>query len=244
MKIEIGENEAGQRLDKFSRKWLKDVPLSAIYKGIRKGEIKVNNKKVQEKYFLAVGDIVETGDIESTVKKEKFQRVENKHLKITYEDENMVIVEKWPGILVHSDKKGGSPTLTDVVLSYLHDKGDYVPEKETTFTPAPCNRLDRNTSGVVIFGKSYEGLKLLNEMIRERRIKKYYGTLVKGRIKDGVYEAYISKDEDENISKVFDTPRPNTKKIVMEVMAAWYWHFVDVVWIFVFGTIHLSPYFL
>lgn len=217
MKIEIGTNEAGQRLDKFARKWLKDVPLGAIYRGIRTGQIKVNGKKSKEKYFLLEGDIVETLDIQSSAKKEKFQRIDNDHLKITYEDENMVIVEKWPGVLVHSDKKEGEPTLTDYVLSYLFDKGDYLPEKEVTFTPAPCNRLDRNTSGVVIFGKNYESLKLLNEMIRERKITKYYVALVKGRIKDGLYEAYISKNEDENISKIFDKEMPNTKQIAMEV---------------------------
>jgi 23S rRNA pseudouridine955/2504/2580 synthase len=218
MKINIGPNEAGQRLDKFLRKWLKDVPLSAIYRVIRKGDVKVNDKKVKEKYTLLDGDILEVRDIEttSTNKKEKFVRIEN-NLKITYEDSNMLLVEKWPGVLVHSDKNDGEPTLTDYVLSYLHDKGDYTPEKEITFTPAPCNRLDRNTSGIVIFGKNFEALKLLNEMIRERHIKKYYCALVKNRIKDGIYEAYISKDEDNNISKVYDTEKPGTKKIAMEV---------------------------
>lgn len=217
MKIEIGSNEAGQRLDKFSRKWLKDVPLSAIYKGIRKGDIKVNGKKAKEKVFLLEGDIIETKEIVSEYKKEKFKRIENDHLKITYEDENMLIVEKWPGVLVHSDSQNGEPTLTDYILSYLYDKGDYAPEKEVTFTPAPCNRLDRNTSGVVIFGKTFESLKLLNEMIRERKIKKYYVALVKGRIADKNYEAYIYKNEDENISKVFNEEKPDTKKIAMQV---------------------------
>jgi 23S rRNA pseudouridine955/2504/2580 synthase len=217
MKIEIGSNEAGQRLDKFSRKWLKDVPLSAIYKGIRKGDIKVNGKKAKEKVFLLEGDIVETKEIVSEYKKEKFKRIENDHLKITYEDENMLIVEKWPGVLVHSDSQNGEPTLTDYILSYLYDKGDYAPEKEVTFKPAACNRLDRNTSGVVIFGKTFESLKLLNEMIRERKIKKYYVALVKGRIADKNYEAYIYKNEDENISKVFNEEKPDTKKIAMQV---------------------------
>lgn len=216
MKLEIGNNEAGQRIDKFLRKWLKDVPLSAIYKGIRTGEIKVNGKKVKEKYSLNEGDIVTTKDITSDNKKEKFVRIDN-NLKIIYEDDNMLLVEKWPGVLVHSDKKNGEATLTDYVLSYLYDKGDYEPEKEVTFTPASCNRLDRNTSGIVIFGKNYEALKLINEMIRERKIKKYYCALVKGKIKDGVYEAYISKNEDNNISKVYDTPQKDTKKIAMEI---------------------------
>lgn len=216
MKIEIGPNEAGQRVDKFLRKWLKDVPLSAIFRSLRKGDVKVNDKKVKEGYSLSEGDVLEVREITTSGKKEKFQRIEN-NLKITYEDDNMLLVEKWPDVLVHSDQKNGEPTLTDYVLSYLFDKGDYTPEKEITFTPAPCNRLDRNTSGIVIFGKNFEGLKILNEMIRERKIKKYYSALVKGRIKDGLYEAYISKDEDSNISKVYDSPKPNTRKIAMEV---------------------------
>jgi 23S rRNA pseudouridine955/2504/2580 synthase len=216
MIIDIGINEAGQRCDKFVRKLLKDVPLSAIYKAFRKGDVKVNGKKVKEKYSLVEGDIVEIRQIESNTKKKAFVRIENK-LKITFEDENILMVEKWPGILVHSDTKDGESTLTDYVLSYLYDKGDYEPEKETTFTPAPCNRLDRNTSGVVIFGKNFSSLKLVNEMIRERKIKKYYMSLVKGRVKDGIYEGYIMKNEDSNVSKVYDQEVSGSKKIAMEV---------------------------
>lgn len=216
MRVEIGTNEAGQRVDKFMRKWLKDVPLSAIYKSLRKGDVRVNGKKIKEKYSLVEGDIIETRDITTEIKKEKFKRIDNK-LKITYEDENMLLVEKWPGVLTHSDSKDSESTLTDYVLSYLFDKGDYSPENEITFTPAPCNRLDRNTSGIVIFGKNYDSLKLLNEMIRERKIEKYYVSLVKGKIRDGIYEAYISKDQDNNLSKIFKEEKPNTKKIAMEV---------------------------
>ena len=113
MRIEIGANEAGQRLDKFLRKLLKDVPLSAIFKALRKKDIRVNGKKQNEKYFLEEGDIVEIKYIQSKKenKTEKFIKVDPKRMKICFEDENMVIVEKWPGILVHSDsndKKEGS----------------------------------------------------------------------------------------------------------------------------------------
>ncbi|MDF2882711.1 MAG: rluC [Clostridiaceae bacterium] len=216
MKITIGPNESGQRIDKFIRKWLKDVPLSAIYKSLRKGDIRVNGAKVKEKYSLIEGDIIETKEIKTDLKKEKFKRIDN-NFKVTYEDDNILLVEKWPGVLVHSDKKNGEPTLTDYVLSYLYDKGDYEPEKEVTFTPAPCNRLDRNTSGIVVYGKNYESLKLLNEMIRERKIKKYYLALVKGRVKDKTYEAYISKDEDNNISQISENEKPGFKKIAMDV---------------------------
>ena len=219
MKIEIGSNEAGQRLDKFVRKLLKDVPLSAIFKALRKGDIKVNGRKQKEKYSLEIGDVVEIKYIQSdqSSKKLNFKRVDPSGMKITYEDDNMLLVEKWPGVLVHSDKKNGEATLNDYVLSYLNEKGDYMPEKEVTFTPAPCNRLDRNTSGIVFFGKNFESLKILNELIRDRKVKKYYTALVRGRIKDGIHQAYISKDEENNISKIYDKQGPGTKEISMEV---------------------------
>ena len=216
MKVTVGSNEAGQRIDKFLRKWLKDVPLSAIYRNIRKGDVKVNGKKVKEKYSLIEGDLVELREITSEDKPNKFVRIDN-NIQILYEDQDILLVEKWPGVLVHSDKNNGEATLTDYVLSYLYDKGDYKPEKETSFIPASCNRLDRNTSGIVIFGKSYEGLKAMNEMLRNRSIKKYYQALVKGKIHDGFYEAYISKTQDSNISKIYEDEKPGFKKIAMNV---------------------------
>ena len=218
-RIEIGANEAGQRLDKFLRKLLKDVPLSAIFKAMRKGDIRVNGKKQKENYALQVNDVVEIRYIQTTKQKKEpnFIKVNSGGMKVALEDENMIIVEKWPGVLVHPDQKGAEPSLTDYVLSYLNDKGDYLPENEVTFTPAPCNRLDRNTSGVVIFGKNFESLRTLNEMIREGNVEKYYMALVKGRIKDGEYNGYIRKNEEANISKIFDTKVKDSKKISMEV---------------------------
>ncbi|HCW05705.1 MAG TPA: RluA family pseudouridine synthase [Clostridium sp.] len=216
MKIVIGPNEAGQRLDKFLRKYLKDVPLSAIFKGIRTGQVKVNGRKAKEKYSLLEGDELLINIVSKEPKKVEFIKIDT-DLKISYEDENILLVEKKPNVLVHSDRNNGEATLTDMVLTYLSEKGDYQPEKEITFTPAPCNRLDRNTSGIVIFGKNFESLKLLNEMIRERKIKKHYCALVKGRIKDGIHEAYILKNQDNNISKIYNTPIKYGKKIAMEV---------------------------
>ncbi|MGM9934170.1 RluA family pseudouridine synthase [uncultured Clostridium sp.] len=220
MRIEIGANEAGQRLDKFLRKLLKDVPLSAIFKALRKKDIRVNGKKQNEKYFLEEGDVVEIKYIQSKKedKTKKFIKVDPKRMKICFEDENMVIVEKWPGILVHSDSSDNKEaTLTDYVLCYLNDKGDYLPENEVTFTPAACNRLDRNTSGMIMFGKTFEGLKCINEAIREDEVKKYYYTLTKGRAKSGLYEGYIVKNPETNISTVYDKEVKNSKKIAMDV---------------------------
>ncbi|WP_194189814.1 RluA family pseudouridine synthase [Clostridium chrysemydis] len=220
MRIEISANEAGQRLDKFLRKLLKDVPLSAIFKALRKGDIRVNGKKQKEKYALEIDDVVEIRYIQSKAKSEKkenFIKVDPKSIKIVFEDENVLIVEKWPGVLVHPDAKGKEATLTDYVLSYLNAKGDYIPENEVTFTPAPCNRLDRNTSGMVIFGKNFESLRELNSIIRENEVKKYYLALVKGRVKDGMMKGYIKKNEDANISKIYDKQIPESKEIKMEV---------------------------
>ena len=220
MKIEIGSNEAGQRLDKFLRKLLKDVPLSAIFKALRKKDIRVNGKKQNEKYFLEEGDIVEIKYIQTRKEDntKKFLKVDPKRMKVCFEDENMVVVEKWPGILVHSDNSDNKEaTLTDYVLCYLNDKGDYVPENEVTFTPAACNRLDRNTSGMIMFGKTFEGLKCINEAIRDDQVKKYYYTLAKGKVKEGLYEGYIVKNPETNISKVYDKEVKNSKKIAMDV---------------------------
>jgi 23S rRNA pseudouridine955/2504/2580 synthase len=217
MRIDIGTNEAGQRIDKFSRKLFKDVPLSAIYKAIRKGDIRINGKKIKQEYFLVQGDVYEAKYIKSNMKKKDFIMVPATDMKVCYEDANMVLAEKWPGILVHSDGKDGNPTLTDHVLSYLYESGKYNPEKEITFTPAPCNRLDKNTSGMVIFGKNFKSMKLLNEMIREKDIEKYYVALVKGKLQDGLYEGYINKNEDSNISTVYKVEQPDTKKISMIV---------------------------
>lgn len=221
MRIEIGANEAGQRLDKFLRKLLKDVPLSAIFKALRKGDIRVNGKKQKEKYTLEIDDVIEIRYIQSQKmtekKKDTFIKVDASGLKTVYEDNNMLVVEKWPGVLVHPDSNKKIPTLTDYVLSYLNEKGDYTPETEITFTPAPCNRLDRNTSGVVIFGKNFESLRQLNEIIREGKVKKYYMALVKGRIKDGLYKGYILKNEETNISKIYDKKVKDSKEISMEI---------------------------
>ena len=220
MRIGIGPNAARQRLDKFLRKLLKDVPLSAIFKALRKKDIRVNGGKQNEKYFLVEGDIVEIKYIQSKQedKTEKFIKVDPKGIKIAYEDENVLVLEKWINVLVHSDSNTSKePTLTDYVLSYLNNKGDYVPENELTFTPAACNRLDRNTSGLIIFGKSFDGLKCINEAIREDEIRKHYYTLAKGKVRDGLYEGYIVKNLETNISTVHDTEVKNSKRIAMEI---------------------------
>lgn len=217
--IVITQNEAGQRLDKFLRKYLKEMSLSAIYKSIRKGQIKVNNKKQSEKYILNEGDILKFYfEIDEPKKKENKSFLEvDYELKVAYEDENILVVEKRPDILVHPDE-GNEITLTDAVWAYLFDKGEYNPEIEKTFAPSPCNRLDRNTEGLVIFAKTYDALKQMNEAIREGEVQKIYTALVKGRIKEGEYKDYISKNPNTNKVVVSKTKSRDSKEIITKII--------------------------
>lgn len=217
--IVITQNEAGQRLDKFLRKYLKNMPLSMIYKHIRTKGILVNGKKSSEKYILNEGDnILFKFELEEH-KKEKnyrFLQIQNLDLKIAYEDENILVAEKGVDLLVHPDE-GKDFTLTDMVLAYLYDKGEYNPEDEKTFSPSPCNRLDRNTEGLVIYAKNYEALKEINEAIRNEDIKKYYSALIKGKIQDGTYVAYLAKDRQKNKVVVSKDKVNDSKEIITKI---------------------------
>lgn len=216
--IMITSNEAGQRLDKFLRKYLTEMPLSAIYKSIRTKQVTVNDKKGSEKYSLNEGDILKFNFEIEKMKKLKnlnFLNIEY-DFKTVFEDANIIVVEKKPGVLVHPDE-GGDITLTEQVMSYLYDKGEYKPEEEKTFSPSPCNRLDRNTLGLVIFAKNYDTLKIVNECIKNGDVKKYYTTIIKGKIADGVYHAFILKDENKNKVKIYEDKVPNSKEIITDI---------------------------
>jgi 23S rRNA pseudouridine955/2504/2580 synthase len=216
--IVITTNEAGQRFDKFLRKYLKNMPLSAIYKAIRKKDVTINGKKSSEKYMLNEGDVVNFYMEVEEVKKEKnldFLQIEY-DFNVTYEDENILVVEKVPGVLVHRDE-GDEFTLTDAVMAYLYDKQEYNPHEERTFAPSPCNRLDRNTEGLVIFAKNYDALKGINEMIREGNIQKMYMALIKGKIQDDTYIAHIVKNPNTNRVNIYKDKVNNSKEIITKV---------------------------
>lgn len=217
--IVITNNEAGQRFDKFLKKYLTEMPLSSIYKAIRTKSVTVNGKKSSEKYILSEGDTINFYINVEQAKKEKdmaFLHIEH-DFDVVYEDDNLLLVNKAVGKLVHPDE-GGGVTLTDEVLSYLYDRREYNPENERTFSPSPCNRLDRNTEGIVIFAKNYDALRAVNEMIREGNVEKYYSTLVRDRIKDGTYRAFIVKDFKTNKVTIHENPVRNGKEIVTRVI--------------------------
>jgi 23S rRNA pseudouridine955/2504/2580 synthase len=216
--IIITSNESGQRFDKFLRKYLKNLPLSAIYKAIRKKDITVNGKKSSEKYMLNEGDIVNFYLEVEEVKKEKkldFLQLEY-DFEISYEDENILVAEKRANVLVHRDE-GNEFTLTDAVMAYLYDKEEYRPHEERTFAPAPCNRLDRNTEGLVVFAKNFETLRAVNEMIRNGDIQKFYVTFVKGKIEDGTYKAFIVKNPNTNRVNIYKDKVFNSKEIITKI---------------------------
>lgn len=215
--IEISANDAGQRLDRFLKKYLKKAPLSAIYKIIRK-DLKLNGKRAKEDLVLSEGDVLSLylsdERIEELTADPKKHRAK-KQFKISYEDADVIIVEKPWGLLTHGDSHEKKNTLMNQVCGYLQDKGEYDPAQEKTFTPSPVNRLDRNTTGLVIFGKTAEGLRQLTKLIRNREgVSKFYITIVAGDIAE---EMIIDESLTKNTTKnrvVIDEDGLSAKSIV------------------------------
>lgn len=193
--VTVNENDGGQRLDKFLSKLMPKLPGSMLYKGLRKKCVRINGRHVKEGAVR-----VESGDVLQLYFSDEFFERENSfvyvkpELDIVYEDENILVINKAVGVLVHPDAGGRSKTLVDMVQSYLYEKGEYDPESENTFSPALCNRLDRNTGGLVIAAKNASALRAVNEGIRNRRIKKYYSAIAEGYTDDcGKLEGYVTR---------------------------------------------------
>ena len=213
VKIRIDENDGNQRLDRFLKKYYDKAPLSLIYKMIRK-DIKVNGKRVKEETVLMPGDELTVFILESQerdlrsanddVKPKSGAKKAKRQFRIVFEDENILIVDKPFGLLTHGDSREKKNHLANQVIDYLIEQGQYDPRKEKTFTPAPANRLDRNTTGLVIFAKNAGSLRELNRMIRERDcISKCYLTIVNGNLKKEVdLVDRMIKDEEKNVVSV------------------------------------------
>ena len=170
--ITIGINDAGQRLDKFLIKSFQNLPKSMLYKSIRKKDIKCNGKRCEISTQLQVNDILTL-----YLKDEFFQKKEKKYdflkapvkLNIVYEDDNIMLVDKKPGIIVHPDENYHFDSLITRIQHYLYDKGEYQPEQEASFAPALINRIDRNTGGIVMAAKNAETLRIMNEKVKNTR---------------------------------------------------------------------------
>lgn len=212
-KLKITKNDANQRIDKYLKKLLVNAPENFIYKMFRKKDIKVNGKRVNEKYILMVDDEIEMFLYEDKFKeftKEKSIYEVSKTFKVLYEDKNVLIVYKPAGLLVHEDANESINTLTNQVLSYLADKNELDLSRENTFMPGPVHRLDRNTSGIVIFGKTLMALQNLNEMIKQRHcIEKSYLTICKGYLRDKKdIRGYMVKLPDQAQVKLVNKDHP------------------------------------
>ena len=223
----VNENDSGQRLDKFITKTTKGLPMSLMYKFIRKKRIKVNGKRAEEKQKLEAGDLIEmyipdeffTGDVSST----EYSKADIP-LNIVYEDENLLLVDKKPGVLVHTGDEGDPnrtadaerTTLIFAIKAYLVSKGEYSPESENSFAPALCNRIDRNTGGIVIAAKNAATLRAMNEAIRDRHIGKYYLCAVHGvpEKRDDTLHGFLFKDHKTNKVTVTKNKVRGSKEII------------------------------
>ena len=168
--IKISKQEANQRIDKYVKKYLNEAPLSFIYKLFRKKDVKINKHWVKENYILQEDDelsiYINDQQLEEFNKPIEIEKVDLTH-PIIYEDENIIVVDKPRGLLVHGDENEKSVTLTNEVINYLYYKGEFNP-KNKGFVPAPAHRLDRNTSGIVMFAKNLVSLQELQELFKSK----------------------------------------------------------------------------
>lgn len=204
----IEENDENQRVDRFLKKVLPRAPKNLIYKSLRKKNITVNGKKGKPEDLLVKGDTVEIFFSDETFQsfgKDLASRRES-WPEILYEDENLLLMAKPPGILTHSRGNYREPDMVAKMLTYLQDTGSYHPGKEHSFVPGVCNRLDRNTSGILIGTKNAEAARRINELIRKHKVEKRYLALVEGKFTvEGEVRGFLEKNEKRNKTKVGDS---------------------------------------
>ena len=220
--LRIGQNDAGQRLDRFVGKAVPLLPDSLLQKYIRLKRIKRNGKGAKRDTRLAAGDVLQLyiNDefFEKPREENSYLKVGTPKLNIVYEDENILLLDKKPGVLCHSAGVWDYNTLIANVQAYMAQKGEWRPKEENAFAPALCNRIDRNTGGIVIAAKNAEALRILNDKIRDREIEKYYLCAVQGRPRPpaGRLENYLFKDAKKNQVFVKNRPEPGAKTAVTE----------------------------
>ncbi len=214
----IGVNDAGQRLDRFLAKAVPLLPASLAQKYIRIKRIKRNGARVERDTRLEAGDVLQMYINDEFFEKPRednaYLTVATPKLNIVYEDENILLVDKRPGLAVHPhDGAEYGRTLIDHIQAYLYQKREWSPRGENAFTPALCNRIDRNTGGIVIAAKTAEALRVMNQKIKDRELDKRYLAIVEGTPKPlkGSLKGHLFKDAKKNRVFVSDTPQPGSK---------------------------------
>ena len=214
----IGANDAGQRLDRFLAKAVPLLPASLAQKYIRLKRIKCNGGRAQRDTRLAEGDVLQLYINDEFFDKPRednaYLTVVSPKLNIVYEDDQILLVDKRPGLAVHPhDGAEYGRTLIDHIQAYLYQKREWNPRGENAFTPALCNRIDRNTGGIVIAAKTAEALRVMNQKIKDRELDKRYLAIVEGtpKAKTGSLKGYLFKDAKKNRVFVTDTPQTGAK---------------------------------
>ena len=216
----IGKNDAGARLDRFVSKALPLLPPALLQKYIRIKRIKVNGGRAQRDQRLTEGDVVQLyiNDefFDKPSEENMFLTLFKPQVDIVYEDENLLLVNKRPGLVVHADETEKVNTLINHIQAYLYQKREWNPKWENAFAPALCNRIDRNTGGIVIAAKNAEALRILNQKIKDREIDKRYLCIVHGtpRPASGRLEGQLFKDAKENRVYITKTPQKGSKTCI------------------------------
>lgn len=217
--VTVGKNDAGQRLDKFLSKTFRQLPSSLMYRAIRKKDIKLNGKRCEISSRLTEGDVVTLylpdDALVVTAPVYEFLTASRK-LDIVYEDENLLLLNKPVGLLVHPDDREFGDTLIFRVQRYLYEKGEYRPDEENSFTPALVNRIDRNTEGIVIAAKNAAALRILNDRLKSREMQKYYLCLVHGTMPkpQDTLTGYLEKNSEQNRVYISDRREGDSSRTI------------------------------
>ena len=218
--FQIGKNDAGQRLDRFLAKAIPLLPASLAQKYIRLKRIKRNGARASRDTRLEEGDVLQCylNDefFDEPCEGNAYLTIAVPRLNVVYEDENILLLDKQPGLLCHADEHEKVNTLANHMLAYLYQTRAWRPREENAFTPALCNRIDRNTGGIVIAAKTAEALRILNDKIKAREIDKFYLCICLGRVQppSGRIECFLRKDEKSNLVRVYHHPVPDGRSAV------------------------------
>lgn len=214
--LTVTKNDAGQRADRFLSKAFPNLSPTLVCKLMRKKRIKLNGAKTEPNVKLCEGDVFRFYLSDELLSKAPAERANDfrtvpPDISVIYEDDNILLVDKPVGMVVHEDNDNTSDTLINRILCYLWKKGEYVPEEENSFVPALCNRIDRNTCGIVIAAKNAESLRILNAKIHDRELVKLYLCVLSGtpESRSATLTAYLKKLSEENRVVVSDKPIPD-----------------------------------